>query len=90
MLGDSGGVWWCSETLSRDFREQSPQRKILGPKKHLDWLKMDLIATKIITVQDYKCTKNFARKFSRGPWVQERVLQGLHIYENKKIAASSP
>ena len=30
----------------------------LGSKEHLDWLKIDLNAAEIITVQDYKCTKN--------------------------------
>ena len=33
-------------------------RKLLGSKQHLDWLKTDLNAAKIITVQDYKRTKN--------------------------------
>ena len=35
----SGGR--CSETLSRDFRGQSPLRKLLGSKEHLDWLITD-------------------------------------------------
>ena len=29
-----------------------------GSKDHLDWLKIDLNAAEIITVQDYKRTKN--------------------------------
>ena len=29
-----------------------------GRFEHLDWLKMDLNAAKIITVEDYKHTKN--------------------------------
>ena len=33
-------------------------RKFLGPKEHLDWLKIDLNAVRIMTVQDYICTKN--------------------------------
>ena len=33
-------------------------RKFLGSKEHLDWLKIDLNAAEMITVQDYKCTKN--------------------------------
>ena len=33
-------------------------RKVLGSKVPLDWLKIDSNATKIITVWDYKCTKN--------------------------------
>ena len=33
------------------------REKNLGSKEHLDWLKIDLNGTKIITVQDYKCTK---------------------------------
>ena len=51
----SGG---CSEPLSMGFRGQSPLRKLLGSKEYLDWLKIDLNAAKIITVKDYKCTKN--------------------------------
>ena len=38
----------CSETLSRDFRGQSPQTKLLGSKEHLDWLIIDSNAAKII------------------------------------------
>ena len=30
----------------------------LGSKEHLDWLKRDLNATEIITVQDYRHTKS--------------------------------
>ena len=32
-------------------------KKVSGSKEHLDWLKIDLHVTKIITVQDYKHTK---------------------------------
>ena len=46
LLGGGG-----SETLSKDFRGQSL-------KEHLDWLKTDLNAAKITTVQDYKCAKH--------------------------------
>ena len=46
-----------SEPLSRGFRGQSPLQKFLGSKEHLDWLKIDLNAVKIITVWDYKYTK---------------------------------
>ena len=35
----------------------STLRKFLGPKEHLDWLKMDFYMTKMITVQDYKHKK---------------------------------
>ena len=42
-----------SEPLSRGFRGWSPIRKFLGSKEHLDWLKIDLNALKIKTVQDY-------------------------------------
>ena len=34
------------EPLSRGFRWQSPLRKFLGPKKYLDWLKIDLDVAK--------------------------------------------
>ena len=47
-----------SEHLSRGFRRWSPMRKFLGSKEHLDWLKVDLNAVEIRTVQDFKCTKN--------------------------------
>ena len=33
-------------------------KKLLGSKEHPDWYKRDLNAAEIITVQDYKCTKN--------------------------------
>ena len=51
------GVWGCCEPLSGGFRGQSPLRKFLGSKDHLDWLKIDLNVAEIITVQDYKCKK---------------------------------
>ena len=47
-----------SEPLSRGFRGWSPLRKFLGSKEHLDWLKIDLNAVEIRTVQDYIRTKN--------------------------------
>ena len=46
------GAWGFgrySETLNRDFR--SPLRKVLGTKERLDWLKIDMNAAEIITVQ---------------------------------------
>ena len=46
------GVWGCSET------SEEPLRKFLGAKEHLNWVKIDLNATKIITIQDYKHTQN--------------------------------
>ena len=58
MLMEPGGFWGCFEPLSRDFRGQSPLRKLLGSKKHLDWLKIYLNAAKIITVQEYEGAKN--------------------------------
>ena len=42
-----------SEPFSRGFRGRSFLRKFLGSKEHLDWLKRDLNALKIKTVQDY-------------------------------------
>ena len=47
-----------SEPLNRGFRGWSPIRKFLGSKEHLDWLKIDLNAVEIRTVQDYIRTKN--------------------------------
>ena len=43
-------------SFSKDFRD--PLRKFLGYKDHLDWLKIDLNVSKIVNIQDYKCTKN--------------------------------
>ena len=34
------------------FRRSSPLIKLLASKEHLDWLRMDWNADKIITVQD--------------------------------------
>ena len=47
-----------SEPLSRGFRGWNPIRKFLGSKEQLDWLKIDLNAVEIRTVQDYLRTKN--------------------------------
>ena len=52
--GKSGGAL----RLSAYFRGQSPLRKVLGSKEHLDWLTTDLNVAKTITVQDCKCSKN--------------------------------
>ena len=46
------GVWGCSET------PPGPLRKFLGSKEYLNWLKIDLNAAKIITIQDYKHAQN--------------------------------
>ena len=42
----------CSET------PVGPLRKYLGSKEHLNWLKIDLNAVEIITIQDYKHKQN--------------------------------
>ena len=55
--GSSGGGG-ATDTLCRYFRGQSPLRTFLGSKEHLDWLKIYSNVAKIITVSDYKCTKN--------------------------------
>ena len=46
-LGKLGVFWDCSGSL----------RKFLGSKEHLVWLKIDLNAAEIITVQNYKHKK---------------------------------
>ena len=48
-----------SEPLSRRFREWSTLRKFLGSKEPPDWLKIDLNAVEIRTVQD--CAKARAK-----------------------------
>ena len=51
-VNGAGGVWGCSETPA------GPLKKFLGSKEYLNWLKIDLNAPKIITVQDYKQAQN--------------------------------
>ena len=46
------GFVGCSELLNGGFRGHSPLRKLLGSKEHLDWLKIDLKAAEIVTLQD--------------------------------------
>ena len=55
-IGGAGGKH--SEPLSKGCRGQSPLRKFEGSREHLDWLKIDLNMAEIITIQDYKHTKN--------------------------------
>ena len=54
----AGGCMGHSELLSEDSRGWSLLRKFLGCIEHLDWLKINLNVAKIVTVQDYKCTKS--------------------------------
>ena len=56
--GGGGGSGGTLSPFSRGFKGWSSLRKFLGSKEHLDWLKIDLNAAKIITVQDNKGTKN--------------------------------
>ena len=46
------GVWECSKSASRG---PSTLRNFLGSKEHVDWFKIDLNPTEIITIEDYKC-----------------------------------
>ena len=48
----------ASITRAGESGGHSELRKFLGSKEYLAWLKTDLNVTEIITVQDYKCTKN--------------------------------
>ena len=48
----SWGIWGCSET------PVGPLKKFVGSKEHLNWLKIDLNAAKIITIQDHKHVQN--------------------------------
>ena len=54
----AGGSMGHSELLSEDSRGWSLLRKFLGCREHIDWLKINLNIAKIVTVQDYKCTKS--------------------------------
>ena len=51
----AGEVWRHSE-LSVGILGAETTKKILGSKEHPDWLKIDLNAAKLITVQEYKHT----------------------------------
>ena len=42
-----------SGPLSRGFKGQIPLKNFLGSKEHLGWLKIDLNAVEIRTVQDF-------------------------------------
>ena len=44
-------IWRFSETPAKGFRGRSALRKFLGSKEHADWLKIELNAASIITVQ---------------------------------------
>ena len=52
-VGVSGG---SSETPKESIRRRNPLKNLLSSTEHLDWLKIDLNAAKIITVQNNKCT----------------------------------
>ena len=45
-------------STSEGLWEHSPLSKCFGSKWHPDWLKIGLNVAEIITVQNYKCTKN--------------------------------
>ena len=63
---------------SRDVRRWVSQRKFLGSKRHVDLLKTDLNAVEIITVQNYKHTKN------KCAWTYAHTLlkiTGKHVIE---------
>ena len=49
--------WTAPSPKGRGVRRRS-SLNFLGSKEHLDWLKIDLNKAKIITVQNYKRTKN--------------------------------
>ena len=67
---------------------QSHLRKILGSKEHLDWLKIDFNAAKIVTVQDYKHKKLI--------WMEahiysvKAVMSQRYDEERKKEKSQSP
>ena len=54
-INGAGGVWGCFETPAGVLTAE--HENFLGSKEHLDWLKTDLHAAKVITAQDYKHTK---------------------------------
>ena len=58
----------CSGPLSRGFRGQTPLKIFLASKEHLGWLKIDLNAVKIRTVQDFapKVNMNIQAKSQAG------------------------
>ena len=63
----SGGVL----RPQQGFRRQSPLGKFLASKWHLDWLKIDLNAARITTVQYYKHKKLVSMEILRAKQVSE-------------------
>ena len=60
-MSERQGSWGTQRggTFSRDVRGQSPIRKFLGSKEHLDWLIIDSNAAKIIeTINAHKINAN--------------------------------
>ena len=55
--GAGGGILGVLWESSRGFRGLSTLREFLGSKENPHWLKIDLNAAEIITVQNYKYTK---------------------------------
>ena len=77
----SWGVWGVLRP-QHGFRRQGTLRKFLSSKEHLDWLKTDLNAAKITTVQDYKhIKKNYCKCKYSYTVLKLRVNQV--IYESK-------
>ena len=58
----------CSGPLNRGFKGQTPLKNFLGSKEHLGWLKIDLNAVEIRTVQDFapKINMNIQAKSQGG------------------------
>ena len=72
-INGAGGSGELAEPLSWRFRGQSFLTKFLGSKEHLDWLKIDLDAAKISTVQDYKRTKHLCE------WKYTHIVLKLRV-----------
>ena len=80
-------MWMRVYIHSVNIKSQASNRQVkdtMTTQKGQNWKKIDQGSYKFM---------HFDGKFSRGPWVQERVLLGLHISPweyTLKVATSSP
>ena len=65
------------------FRRQNPHRKFLASKQYLDLLQIDLIAAKIITVEDNKFTISAFADNTKRPKMQDTQLGKVCIFCHK-------
>ena len=83
----AGWSWGRSELHSGNFRGLCTLRTFLGSKEHLYWLKIDLTAAEIFTVQEYKYTKINVNGTTH---IQESSSQASNTKRPKTILLENP